>query len=303
MSEQMQALRLHERRGAEGLRYEEAEVPEPGIGDVLLSVAAASITPTELEWPSTWIDRRGLDRAPVIPSHEVCGEVVALGYGTTGLEVGDEVFGVTDWYRDGAAAEYVAVEARNLAPKPTACSPGEAAASALAGLTAWQALFEHLRLSAGESVLITGATGGVGVFAVQLARAADVTVIAAGRSTRQEPAERLGARAYIDVEGPGWTEQAVQVDAVLDLVGGDILEQILGAGLGARVVSIVAPAEGVKFFVVEPDSANLRELAQRIDDGSLRPLVADTVPLSDGAAAFADKSHRPGKRVLTVTAK
>jgi NADPH:quinone reductase-like Zn-dependent oxidoreductase len=224
MSEQMHALRLHERRGAEGLRYEEAAVPEPGIGDVLLSVAAASLTPTELEWPSTWVDRRGLDRAPVIPSHEVCGEVVALGYGTYGLEVGDEVFGLTDWYRDGAAAEYVAVEARNLAPKPTACSPGEAAATALAGLTAWQALFEHLHLSASESVLITGATGGVGVFAVQLARAADAKVIAVGRSTRQEAAETLGAHVYIDVDRPGWIDQAGQVDAVLDLVGGELLE-------------------------------------------------------------------------------
>src|SRR3982751_3045106 len=118
----MRALRMHEQGGPEGLSYEEAPVPEPGTGDVLVRVHAASFTPTELTWPSTWTDRAGRDRRPVIPAHEVSGVVTALGYGTAGVQIGEAVYGLTDWYRDGAAAEYVAVEARNLAPKPPSAS-------------------------------------------------------------------------------------------------------------------------------------------------------------------------------------
>src|SRR4051795_4978665 len=137
----MYALRLHEISGPEGIAYEQAPPPSPGIGDVLVRVQAASFTPTELSWPSTWVDRSGHDRRPVIPGHEVSGMIEALGYGTSGLSVGQAVYGLTDWYRDGAAAEFVAVEARNLAPKPTSLSHVEAATVPLAGLTAWQALF------------------------------------------------------------------------------------------------------------------------------------------------------------------
>ena len=161
--------------------------PIPGIGDVLVQVHAASFTPTEMDWPSTWVDRAGKDRRPVIPAHEVSGVVTALGYGTTGAAIGDAVYGLTDWYRDGAAAEYVAVEARNLAPKPATLSHHEAAAIPMAGLTAVQALFDHGRLAAGQTVLVLGAGGGVGTFAVQLARAAGARVLASARG--------VGARA------------------------------------------------------------------------------------------------------------
>src|SRR6266513_903021 len=152
MNQSMWALRLHERGGPEQLTYEQVPPPYVGIGDALVRVHAASFTPTELTWPSTWVDHAGHDRRPTIPAHEVSGVVEALGY--------------------GAAAVSVAVEARNLAPKPTSLSHVEAAAVPLAGLTASQALFEHGGLVAGQSVLIPGAGGGVGVFAVQLARAA-----------------------------------------------------------------------------------------------------------------------------------
>lgn len=152
----MRALRLHQQAGPEGLTYEQAPAPEPGIGEVLIGVQAASFTATELEWPSTWVDRLGHDRRPVIPGHEVSGTVAALGYGATGFAVGDPVYGLADWYRDGALAEYVAVEARNLAAKPVPLEHVEAAALSLAGLTAWQALFVHGRLAAGQRVLIHG---------------------------------------------------------------------------------------------------------------------------------------------------
>src|SRR5919108_5162273 len=148
--EMMRALRLHRRGGPARLRYEETAVPLPALGDVLLEVHAASFTPTELDWPSTWVDRAGNARPTPIPAHEVSGTVIALGFGTTGFAVGDEVYGLTDWYRDGAAAGYVAVEARNLAPRPRSLDHVDSAAVPLAGLTAWQALFDHGGLSAGQ---------------------------------------------------------------------------------------------------------------------------------------------------------
>jgi NADPH:quinone reductase-like Zn-dependent oxidoreductase len=159
----------------------------------------------------------------------VCGVVSALGYGTSGFEVGDEVFGVTDWYRNGAAADYVAVEARNLAPRPKGCSSLEAAALPLSGLTAWQALFEHGRLRPHQSVLITGATGGVGVFAVQLARAGGARVHAAGHAAHAAVATELGAEVFVDLDHEDWVKEAGQVDLVFDLVGGEVLDRVVQA--------------------------------------------------------------------------
>src|SRR6266566_2426677 len=170
----------HVRQGA-GTAGIRAAVRLAGIGDVLLRVQATSFTPDELDWPSTWVDRAGHDRRPAIPGHEVAGVVAELGMGTTGFSVGDAVYGLTDWYRDGAAAEYVAVEARNLARRP-ALDPVQAAAVPLAGLTAYQALFDHGRLATGQTVLVHGASGGVGTFAVQLARAAGARIVATGRA-------------------------------------------------------------------------------------------------------------------------
>jgi D-arabinose 1-dehydrogenase-like Zn-dependent alcohol dehydrogenase len=172
----MRALRIHERGGPKYLVEEDAAIPSPGLGDVLVRVHAASFTPTELEWPSTWIDRAGRDRRPSIPGHEVSGVVSALGYGTTGVAVGDAVYGLTDWYRDGAAAEYVAVEARNLAPKPDKLDHRVGAVLPMFALTSQQAHFDHGGLARGQAVAVLGAGGGVGTFSVQLARAAGARV-------------------------------------------------------------------------------------------------------------------------------
>src|SRR5260221_6584070 len=165
MNQSMWALRLHEHGRPEQFAYEQAPRPYVGIGDALVRVHAASFTPTELTWPSTWLDHAGHDRRPTIPAHEVSGVVEALGYGTIGVAVGQAVYGLTDWYRDGAAAEYVAVEARNLAPKPTSLSHVETAAVPLAGLTAWQALFDYGGVVARPGVLFQGARGGGGAVA------------------------------------------------------------------------------------------------------------------------------------------
>jgi NADPH:quinone reductase-like Zn-dependent oxidoreductase len=307
----MEALRAQARGGPESLIYDERVLPpSPGIGDVLLEVRAASFTPTELEWPSTWVDRAGKARTAPIPAHEVSGVVAALGYGTTGFAVGDEVYGLTDWYRDGAAAGYVAVEARNLAPKPRSLDHERAAAVPLAALTAWQALFEHGALSAGQSVLIHGAGGGVGVFAVQLARSAGAHVVATGRAWAEDLVRGLGAEEFIDTERRRFKEVAGEVDVVFDLVGGEIRQRSWALlKPGGVLVSVVEPPEeaghpgaGGVFFVVEPDRAALTELARRIDAGELRSIVGEVFPLERGREAFEAKrrSGVPGKVVLRV---
>src|SRR5215217_3557686 len=306
----MGALRARAGGGPEQFRYERVPLPSPGIGDVLLEVHAASFTPTELDWPSTWADRAGNARTAPIPAHEVSGVVVALGYGTMGFAVGDEVYGLTDWYRDGAAAGYVAVEARNLARKPRSLDHVRSAAVPLAALTAWQALFDHGYLSAGHSVLIHGAGGGVGVFAVQLARGAGARVVATGRRWAEGLVRELGAHEFVDAERQSFEEMAGEVDVVFDLVGGDVRRRSWAVVKpGGVLVSVVGPLEGAGrpgasgvFFVVEPDRAVLTKLARLIDAGELRPIVSEGYPLQRGREAFETKlrSGTPGKVVLRV---
>ena len=275
-----------------------------------MQVHAASLTPTELEWPSTWVDRAGNARPTPIPAHEVSGVVVALGYGTTGFAVGDEVYGLTDWYRDGAAADYVAVEARNLASKPRSLDHAHSAAVPLAGLTAWQALFDHGGLSAGKSVLIHGAGGGVGVFAVQLARSAGARVVATGRAWAEGLVRELGADEFVDAEHGRFEDVVGEADVVFDLVGGQIRKRswavVKPGGVLVSVVDLLEEArhQGARgvFFVVEPDRAALAELARRIDAGELRSIVGEVFPLEHGREAFEAKrrSGVPGKVVLQV---
>jgi len=313
VNQSMWAVRVHERGGPEQLAYEQAPSPYVGIGDALVRVHAASFTPTELGWPSTWVDHAGRDRRPSIPAHEVSGVVEALGYGTVGVAVGQAVYGLTDWYRDGAAAEYVAVEARNLAPKPTTLSHVEAAAVPLAGLTAWQALFDHGSLAMGQTALIHGAGGGVGVFAVQLARAAGAAVIGTGRAWARELVGELGAERFVDLERERFEDVVGHVDLVFDLIGGEVLERSWSVlKPGGVLVSVVqdpggsaparcADARGV-FFVVEAARAELDELGRRVDAGQLRPIVGDVLPLAQGRDAFQRKHGRgrPGKTVLQI---
>ena len=294
----MLALRAQDRDGP--LEVGEIPVPEATIGDVLVRVAAASLVPTELSWPSTWVDRSGADRFPVTPCHEVRGEIVGLGYGTTGFGIGDQVYGMTDWYRDGAAAEYVAVEARNLAPAPTACSAVDAAAVPLAALSAWQALFDRGGLTPDETVLVTGATGGVGVFALQLARDVGASVVGAGRARGASLALELGAGEYLDLDEPGWEKRVGDVDLVFDLIGGDVLDAVVDAKIARNVVSLVDEHDGVDFFVVEPHRPTLEELARRVDAGTLRPIVGEVIPLAESARAFDPAGGKPGKRVIAV---
>ena len=306
----MKAIRTHEAAGISGLVFEEAPDPTPMIGDVLVKVAACGITHNELDWPLRTC-RNGHPRDSIIPGQEVSGVVAALGMGTAGIAVGDEVFGLTDPYRDAAAAEYVAVEARNVAPKPQTVDHVHAAAVPRAGLTAWQALFDHGRLAKGQTVVIHGAGGAVGSTAVQLARWAGAEVMGTGRSRARQLVMELGADRFIALDEDRLEDAAgsgFEADVVFDMVGGEVLAR--SAALlkpGGALVSVVSwelPADRddirTVFFVQEANRAQLTELARLVDGGHLRPQVGGVYPLAQAVEAYRAKAAGglPGRIVL-----
>lgn len=303
----MQAITVRDRHaGVAGVSLEELAYPHAADNDVVVQVHAGGFIRTELEWERTWTDRAGRDRTPSVLGHEVSGVVVELGYGTTGLTVGQRVFGLTDWARDGSLAEYTAVEARNLAPLPADVDHIAAAAVSISGLTAWQGLFDHAGLTPGQTVLIHGAAGGVGSIAVQLASEAGAFVIGTGRAADRKTALGLGAHAFLDLQADK-LEDAGQVDVVFDVLGGEILD--LSAALvraGGTIVTIteipkIQPKDGrAIFFVVEADRLRLVELAQRLRDGRLKPNVGAVRPLAEAPAAFAPDKRTPGKTIIRV---
>lgn len=302
----MQAITVGDRdAGLEGLTLGERPYPHAAENDVVVRVHAAGFTPGELDWPATWTDRAGRDRTPSIPGHEVSGTVVGLGYGTTGLSIGQRVFGLTDWARDGSLAEFVAVEARNLAPLPGDVDHVTAAALPISGLTAWQGLMDHGRLQAGQTVLVHGAAGSVGSLAVQLARSAGATVIGTGRAAQRDVALGLGADHYIDLESESLASVG-EVDLVFDVLGGDVLAQSAAiVRAGGTLVSIaehpsVLPDAGRGvFFVVEPDRARLTALVQLVREGKLRLLLGEPRPLTETADAFA-RRRGSGRTIIQV---
>jgi NADPH:quinone reductase-like Zn-dependent oxidoreductase len=305
----MKAIRTHEPTGISGLVFEEAPDPKPMFCEVLVKVAACGITHNELDWP-IWTCRAGHRRTSVIPGQEVSGVVAALGFGTAGIAVGDEVFGLTDQLRDGAAAEYVAVEARNVAPKPRTVDHVHAAAVPRAGLTAWQGLFDHGKLAKGQTVVIHGAGGAVGSMAVQLARWADAEVIGTGRSRARPLVTELGADRFVALDADRLEDLAGQADLVFDTIGGEVLARspaLLRPG-GTLVSVATQPLVGrddlgdVVFirFIQEPSRAQLIELARLIDQGHLRPQVGAVYPLAQAAEAYRAKAAGgiPGRIVL-----
>src|SRR5436853_586527 len=225
-----------EAAGTAGMTLVERPEPPAAINDVIVEVYASGFVPTEMEWPSTWTDRAGRDRAPSIPGHELAGVVTALCYGTTGRSVGQRVFGLTDWHRDGTLAEYVAVEARNLAPLPGDVDFSAGASLPISGLTAWQGLFEHGRLQAGQSVLAHGAAGAVGTMVTQLAREFGAYVIGTGRAADRQKALDFGAQEYVDLENDA-LEDVGGVDLVFDVIGGDIQKRSAGVIRGGETLA------------------------------------------------------------------
>ena len=305
----MQAVVVRDRdAGLAGLSLAELPYPHAAENDVVVRVHAAGMTSGELEWPGTWSDRAGRDRTPSVPGHEVSGVVDALGYGTTGLTVGQRVFGLTDWTRNGTLAEYVAVEARNLAPLPAGVDHTLAAASVISGLTAWQGLFDHARVAAGQTVLVHGAAGGVGSLVVQLAGEAGCRVIGTGRAAHRDHVLGSGADAFVDLEAER-LEEIGEVDLVFDVLGGDILERSIAlVRAGGTLVTIaepppIQPADGrAVFFVVEPDRSQLAEVARRLQAGPLVVDVGAVRPLPEAPAALGPDAPRvPGKTIIRVT--
>lgn len=293
-----------EAAGLAGMKLVELPEPPPAINDVIVRVYAASITGDELSWPSTWTDRADRDRTPSIPGHELAGVVTALGYGTTGLSVGQRVFGLQDWYRNGTLAEYAAIEARNLAPLPDDVDFDEGNALVMPGLTAWQALFDHGKLQTGQRVLVHGAAGIVGSMAVQLAREAGAYVIGTGRAAHREVAHDFGANEFADLEKDS-LENIGKVDLVFDALGGDIAKRSFGViRAGGRFVTITGPIEeqanGVQYidFVVEADRSQLIEIAKKFREGRLKTNIGNIVPIDDAVATYNLTDRVKGKTVI-----
>jgi NADPH:quinone reductase-like Zn-dependent oxidoreductase len=282
-------MKLVERPEPQAARL--ASLSGASYGDVVVEVHASGFTPGELTWPSTWADRLGRDRTPSIPGHELAGVVSALGYGTTGLSVGQRVFGL---------------EARNLAPLPGDVDFTAGASLAMPGLTAWQGLFEHGSLQAGQSVLVHGAAGAVGSMVTQLAREAGAYVVGTGRAADRQTALDFGAQEFVDLENDA-LEDVGGVDLVFDVIGGDIGKR--SAGLiraGGTLVTITGPAEarpvdGLAIdFVVVSDRAQLSEIVQRVRDGRVRTNIGNVATLDDAVAAFNPTERRKGKTIIRV---
>ena len=288
----MRVVRLRAAGGPEQLAVEDAPQPRPGPAEALVRVHAAAITRGELDWP--------VDRLPAIPSYELSGVVEEVGPGVSGLAPGDEVFALTPFDRDGVAAEFASVPAELLVPRPRTLGHAESAAIPLPALSAWQALFDHGRLGAHDRVLIHGAAGSVGGFAVQLARAAGANVIGTASAASLDLVRELGAREAVDAG----EDVAHTADLVVDTVGGERLRRSRAAlRAGGRLVSVAEePPEGGVFFIVEPNAEQLGSLARMVDAGGLRPPRVERFPLTEARAAFA-RSLEPGRRgkaVLTV---
>jgi NADPH:quinone reductase-like Zn-dependent oxidoreductase len=297
-------MKLVERPDPDAVRL--ASLEGANYGDVVVEVHASGFTGNELEWPSTWIDRLGRDRAPSIPGHEVAGVVTSLSYGTAGLSVGQRVFGLTDWTRDGTLAEYVVVEARNLAPLPGDVDFTVGAGVAMTGLTAWQGLFEHGHLLAGQSVLVHGAAGAVGSMVTQLAREAGAYVIGTGRAAHRQTALDFGAQEFVVLENDA-LEDVGGVDLVFDVFGGDIGRRSADlVRAGGTLVSVAGkpearPADGLAVdFVVVSDRPQLSEIVRRVRDGRVRTNTGTIATLDDAVAAFNSTKRANGKTIIRV---
>jgi NADPH:quinone reductase-like Zn-dependent oxidoreductase len=280
--------------------------PAPAINEVVVEVHASGFTSGELTWPSTWTDRLGRDRTPSIPGQELAGVVTAVGYGATGLSVGQRVFGLTDSYRAGGLAEYVAIETRNLAPLPGDVDFTVAASLPMPGLTAWQGLLDHGRLRAGQRVLVHGAAGSVGSMATQLAREFGAHVVGTGRAADRQKALDFGAMEFVDLDNDA-LEDVGAVELVFDVIGGDIQKRSAAViRAGGTMVTIAGPpearpADGLAIdFVVEAHRVQLGEIAQRVRDGRLRTNIGNVTTLDDAVGALNAPERISGQTIIRI---
>jgi NADPH:quinone reductase-like Zn-dependent oxidoreductase len=305
----MKAVRLYGSGGNATVSLDEVPVPRPGPGEILVRVYATALTPGEFEWYPTWHTPNGASRINPIPGHEFSGVIEAVAADVEGFAKGQAVYGLNSWFKDGAAAEYCVTTPEEIAPKPESIDHVQAAVVPISGLTAWQALFDHGKLTAGHKVLIHGGAGGVGSFAIQLAVWKGAIVATTVSEGNMEFARVLGASEVIDYQKSKFEEKIQDADLVLDLVGGDTFQRSFGAlREGGRVVTVATSSESTDdpkakaaFFIVEANRQQLAELARLLDAGALRPIVSEVVPMSIATEAYlAPKKSTPGKIVLRV---
>lgn len=308
----MKAIRIHGRGGPEHLVYEDAPQPQPGPDEVLVRVAATAVIVNELTWDLTYQNAEGVPRPLPIPGHDFSGVVAEVGANVRGVAVGDAVYGLIAFGRDGAEAEYALALPGEMASKPRTLDDAQAATVPLAALTAWQALFAHGRLTHGQTVLIHGAAGGVGSYAVQFAHWAGARVIATAASQHSDFLRELGADEVIDYASARFEDLVHDADLVVDTVGGETLARSWQAVRdGGALVSVVSPpppepqrSETVRFvwFIVEPDSEDLRQIGALLDAGQIRPIITQVFPLAEARRAFEEglKGHARGKIVITI---
>ena len=279
--------------------------PQPAAGEVLIRVHAAGVTPTELGWYPTTQAKDGTPRKGAVPGHEFSGVIAALGNHTSGFEVGQEVYGLNDWFADGATADFCVTQSTSIAPKPTTLTHEEAATVPIGALTAWQGLLERTKIQRGERVLVHAAAGSVGIFAVQLARLHGAHVIATASSRNLKLVAELGAAEVIDYQTSRFEEQTAKVDVVFDGVGGDTLDRSRGLlKPGGRLVTIVDDRDKDAFFIVEPNQKQLIEVGKLLDAGKIRTFVGPVVPLAEASSAYSGTTARTGphgKAVVAIT--
>lgn len=287
--------------------------PQPGPGELLIRVAAAGATPTELVWYTTTRNRDGSTRRRAILGHEFSGVVAGLGPGTQGFEIGQDVYGMNDWFADGAMAEYCLAPPASVAPKPPGLTHAEAASVPISALTAWQGLFDRARLQAGEHVLIHGGAGAVGVFAIQLARSHGARIATTVSARNVDFVRGLGADQVIDYRAERFEEQVADVDVVFDAVGGDTLARSWDVlKPGGRMVTIAADSEAATeprvrqaFFIVEPNREQLARVGELLSAGRLRPVVDAVIPLARAAEVYRGavaERRGQGKLVVAIAA-
>jgi NADPH:quinone reductase-like Zn-dependent oxidoreductase len=293
--------------------YEETPQPQPKQGEVLVHVRATGVTPTELSWSTTWKTESGADRPwPIIPGHDLSGEIAALGPGVNDFKIGSEVYGLTDFRRNGAEAEYAIALPSEIALKPRNIDHIQAASVPLAALTAWQALFIHAGLSKGQTVLIHGVAGGVGSYAAQMAHWAGAHVIGTASNRHKEFLRHVGVDEMIDYTTRRFEEDAGKVDIVLDAVGGEALERSFAVlhkgGVLVSVAGAPAPEQAAAHevravsFIVSPDSRQLTQIAELIDAGQIKRAIYAILPLEQAAEAYQRglAGHLQGRIVLQV---
>lgn len=294
----VRAIRLTIKGRATKLVEEDVPQPMPGEDELLIRVRAAGITPTELQWYPTSHNRKGESRIGAIPAHEFSGVVAGMGERVTGFNAGDEVYGMNDWFADGALAEYCITKPAWVAEKPSRLTHAEAASVPIGALTAWQGLFDRAGLQAGERVLVHGGAGAVGIFAVQLARFLGAHVIATASARNLDFVSQLGAEQVIDYGVVRFEENVDAVDVVFDTVGGDTFGRSLKVlKPDGRMITIVGEEEDTAtserqkqaFFIVEPSRQQLAEIGSLIETGRIHPVADLALPLNQAPNAYEGK--------------